>query len=209
MPTANLRELKPGFLALIDTLREYRLQELGKIGATHIPEERITSLEAPHKLHRMYRALIGDGVLGTFETTEGPMPFAIEEHDGVREMVFDCRKTAEELVAYRTSLVIEGALALQIDTHNGNYYEMYRNGLEQRVQLSDLEGTLLALLIEHANTPMERAEVAQRCDMNVGQVSSALNSIRRKIEKLGFTEDQTRAMLRPYARGEVMFNREA
>lgn len=166
-------------------------------------------MEAPHKLQRMYRALIGDKVIGTFETAEGPQPFAVEEHEGVREMVFDCLKTVEELTVYRASLIIEGALGLQIDAHNGNYYEMYRNGFEQRVRLSDLEGTLLAFLIEHANTAMERAEVARRCEMSPGQVSSTLNSIRRKIVALGFTEDESKVMLRPYARGEVMFNREA
>lgn len=206
MPKANLHDLKPAFLKLIDLLRKHRLQELGKTGLTHVSEEEVLGIENEFKIRTMLNALIADGVLTPFETLHGLEPYIVEETD-TRTLVFNCLKTVEEIAAYRASLVIEGGLGVQIDEHGGSYYEVYRNGSESRERLSDREGTLLALLLEHANNPMPREDVARACDITPKQASDALNAIRKKMERLGFSKDEVYQMLPTYARDGIVFNR--
>lgn len=207
MPKADLRELKPPYLKLVDLLCDHRLQELGKTGATHIPQEEVQAIENEFKLDKMFAALIADGVLDPFETEEGSRAFVLSDNDGVTEMVFNCLKSVEEMRAYRASLVIEGALGLQIDAHGGNFYEMYRNGHDKRVRLSDREGELLSLLMEHANETLSRESVAERTQLTPKQVSDTLTAIRKKLESLGFSRSDVEEMLRPYTREGLMFSR--
>ena len=194
MAQANLNELKPQYLELIDLIRRHRILELGKTGPTHIPKAEIDAIAPGNKIDRFLQALAGDGVIDEV-VTRG------------KEMVINCRMTAEQMLTYRRSLIIQGALGLQVNSYRGAFYKMQRNGQDGEEQLSDREGQLLSLLMEHPNEPVTREVATGECNLTDAKISSAMNSIRGKIGRLGFTDEEVAAMLPVYRRGELIFMR--
>lgn len=202
--------LKPEYLQLIDLLRRHREMELGKTGITRVPATEVAAIGPEHHIEQYLRALIEDEILRPINKDGKEVPYVTEGKGESREMVVYCAKTTEEMLAYRRSLIIQGALGIQVDTHGGRFYEAYRNGYpEDRVPLSDNEGCLLNSLISRPNVPRSREEVGSECGLSPKQVSNALNSIRRKLAQLDFTEEKVEEMLPRYARGSLMFNNQA
>lgn len=193
MATADLKELKPVYLDLIDLIREHRIKTLGKTTPVHIPKKEVDIIAAPHKLQRMFAALVAEGILGGVELKG-------------KEMIFPSTKTAEEMLAYRRSLIIEGSLGVRVEDHGGSYYEMHRNGYNLPPQrLSDDEGKLLYYLVDHVDTPVDREELSNLFGWDVSQISSRVNTIRRKLMRLGFSEEEAKRVLPSYLRDKVVF----
>ncbi|HWO07794.1 MAG TPA: helix-turn-helix domain-containing protein [Candidatus Paceibacterota bacterium] len=193
MATADLKELKPVFLNLIDLIRSHRIKTLGKTTPVHVPKKEVDAIAAPHKLRRMFDALVADGILGGVEVKG-------------KDVIFNNTQTAEQILAFRRSLIIEGSLGISVDDHGGSYYDMYRNGYDLRPQrLSDEEGKLLYYLVDHADTPVDREELATLYGWTVPQISSRINTIRRKLTRLGFSNEETMQVLPSYLRGKVVF----
>lgn len=211
MANADLKQLKPAYLKLIDLIHEHRIQELGKTGLTHIPKAAVDLIAPEHKLIPMLKQLAKDGILGSATNSEDEKDevfFTTEGKGKSQVMVVYCLKTAEEILVYKRSLIIPGALGLQVISHNGTFYKMYRNGYDGQETLSDKkEGPLLTFLIKHADTPVERVQVEVEYGLTSNQISSALNSIRRKVERLGFLREEVEMMLPRYGRSGLMFRR--
>ena len=195
MATADLKQLKPQYLKFIDLIRAHRIKELGKIGPTYVPKAEIKAIAPEYKIKRFIDRLINDGFLGS----------KIKENKS--ELVFNCLKTAEQIQEYKRSLIIEGALGIKVDDHDGNYYEMYRNGYDDLPpkRLSDEEGRLLYYLVDHADVEIDRDELANRFKLTPVQISSRLNTIRRKLTQLGFSEQEVEQIIPSYLRGKVVF----
>lgn len=199
---ADLHKLKPEYLKLIKLIRDHRIETLGKTGLIHIPKEAVDKIVSPGNLERMADALVEDEILGVIET-KGKRCAVVADKN---ELIFNCRQTAERMQAYKRSLIIEGSLGIRVDDHGGNYYDMYRNGYDLPPQrLSDDEGRLFNYLVDHADTPIDRDELANLFGWTVSQISSRLNTIRRKLTRLGFSRDQTMKILPPYLRRKVIF----
>ena len=190
---SRLIELKPQYLKLIDLLRTARIEGFGKVGETLIAKAETEEIAALSKLPAMFDQLIKDGVVASCELKDDVF-------------VIECLKTAEEILDYKRSLIIEEALGIQVEHVNGNYYIMYRSGHNKQVRLSDSEGALIHHLIAYANKPQDRDEIAQIFEITPAQVSSRLNAIRRKLVQLGFEKDYVDRVLPTYRRGEVVFN---
>lgn len=206
MATVNLREIKPAYFALIDLIREHRVLELGKIGPTCIPKVKIDAIAPKHTLMQMFRQLVTDGILGSFNTKKGQPFFLMEGKDHSREIILNCLKTAEEILTYKRSLITPGALGIQLEYNRRSLeYDMYRNGYDSKVTLSNKQGVLLDFLIE--NSPVSRTEAALACELTPDQISSALNSVRRKLTRLGFTIEETQRIIPRYGRGKLAFDR--
>ncbi len=202
MAMSELQKLKPAYLSLLDLLREHRIKTLGKKGLIRVPKIALTEIATPTRLQMMVDALIADGILGFIEIKGKKYPIVEEKAD----LVFNCVQTAEQIQIYKRSLIIEGSLGIRVDDHKGNYYEMYRNGHDlQRQRLSNDEGKLLYYLIDHANAPVKRSDLAVMFRLSVPQISTRLNTIRRKLTRLGFSEDQAARILPSYQRGQVVF----
>lgn len=106
MPRANLADLKPQYLEFIDLIRECRIAELGKRGFIHVPKDAINSIASEHKIMRYIRQLHDEGILGDIEgATDSRVPFAAVEEDGETNFIFNCQKTAEEIMSYKRSLI--------------------------------------------------------------------------------------------------------
>lgn len=198
----DLEKIKPAYLALIDLLREHRIKTLGKTGLLRVPKKALAEIATPARLRIMIDALIADGVLAAIETKSKRLPLMEEKAD----LVFNCTQTAEQIQIYKRSLIIDGALGIQVDDHGGNYYEMYRNGHDLKpIRLSNDEGKLLHYLIDHANVAIERRALALMFRWTVPQISSRLNTIRRKLMRLGFSEEHVLRILPSYLRGQIVF----
>ena len=208
MATANLDVLKPIYLKLIDLIRDHRIRELGKTGQTHIPATEIEALTPPGRLHRMIEALVADQILDTFvgKDEDEEKLYLVEGKKGAEMMIFDCRATAEQMLAYRHSLIIQGALGIQVEHVRGNYYELYRNGNDERIRLTDKEGALLSYILDRADQEIGRTELAEACELTEAKLSTALNTLRRKIRQLGFTKEEVERMIPRYQRGPMKFN---
>ena len=199
---ANLQKLKPAYLALIDLIREHRIKTLGKTGLIRVPKKTVGVIGSPNKVQSMVEALVADGILGVIQT-KGKRRALVEEKN---ELVFNCARTAEQIQTYKRSLIIEGSLGIRVDDHAGNYYDMYRSGYDLLPQrLSTDQGKLFYYLVDHADTSIKRVALADLFHWTVPQISSRLNTIRRKLRRLGFSEEETERILPLYLRGEVVF----
>lgn len=194
MATADLRELKPAFLDLIDLIRTHRIKTLGKTTPVSIPKAEIDAIAPPHKLQRMFEALSTEGIIGEIKGDSG-------------SLIFQRTQTAENMLAFKRSLIIEGSLGLQIRDHSGFYYDMIRSGYDfPPERLSNEEGKLLYYLVDRADKPVAREEIANLFRLSTAQISSRMNSIRRKLSHLGFSKEETEQILPPYLRDSVVFN---
>lgn len=200
MTTADMGKLKEGYLEFIDLLRKCRIKEtLGKRGSTSVPMAEIKKIDGGTKTSRYLTQLAMDKVIQCTDPDSVQETIIVAGNDP-SEVCLDCLMTAEEILAYKNSLIIEGSLGIRVERVNNNYYELRRGGHPEAVRLTDHEGKLLTLLREKIGNVVPRSELRTVTGLVDGQISSTITSLRRKLEKIGFTHEQTKEMIPPYLR---------
>lgn len=195
-------QVKNAYLILLDLIKKYRIEEFGKIGLTRIPIAEIKAIQ-DLKLETSIKVLANDRVLGPIKKDSGEVLYYCDNQSGLDILVVDCIKTAEEITTYKNSLIIEeGWSSVRIEQKGDCYILSKRDEARQSKKLSAKEGKLILLLMKPENSKKSREEIAKLDNFrDKMQVSNLKNVIRRKLEAIGFSREETEKIMPSYSRG--------
>lgn len=198
--------VKIAYFDLLDLIIKYRKDEpLGKLGLTHIPKLELDAIR-DLKFETSIQVLHTDKILGSIQKKEKLLLYDIQKTGIVETIIFDCLKTAEDMIIYKNSLIVEeGWPSIQVTPFNDptgiSSYIMRRRNLDNHtVDLSLNEGKIIVYLLKDNNMKNSRKEIAIDNNITVEQVSNFKNVIRKKLQDLGFSKEQAEEMLPTYNR---------
>jgi DNA-binding CsgD family transcriptional regulator len=205
MTPAERASVKKAYFDLLDLIIKYRIHEpLGKLGLTRMPKSEVSAIP-DLKFNKSFEVLYNDKIIGILKKDKKELLYDIVMQDRLEIIIVDCLKSAEEMTAYKNSLIVEtGWPSVRVDSlgdEGSSRYEMRRrNGSGRMVELSNKEGVLLTFLLTENNLDKSREEVAAALHLTGARVSNFKNSLKRKLKTLGFTAEETSVMMRTYQR---------
>lgn len=197
--------VKKAYFDLLDLIIKYRIREpLGKLGLTHIPKSEVDAISGL-KFNTSFEVLHNDKIIGILKKGKKELLYDVVTQGKVEIVIIDCLKSAEDMVAYKNSLIVEeGWPSVQVATLGTDAslrYEMCRrNGTGKKEGLSKKEGNLLTFLLKDNNLEKSRTEIARGMGWPSAKVSTFKNSLKRKLKKLGFSQKQADEMMHTYKR---------
>lgn len=203
MTTVDFTKVKGAYLIFLDLIKKYRVKELGKLGLTHIPKTEIEAIP-DLRLTASIDQLVRDQVLGPFKVGHAEVKYDEKNMDGTNVLIVNCIKTAEDIGRYNNSLIIEaGWLSVIVESKEHYTILTRRDETSRSVRLNEKEGRLVVLLINKENQKKSRKEMVRLGNFrNIDQISGLRYSIRKKLEKIGFSPKETEEMVPSYLRGE-------
>jgi hypothetical protein len=197
--------VKKAYFDLLDLIIKYRIREpLGKLGLTHMPKSEVDAIPGL-KFNTSFEVLHNDKIIGILKKDTKEVIYDVVTQDRLEIVIIDCLKSAEDMIAYKNSLIVEegwpSVQVITLGTDASLRYEMTRrNGTGTTERLSKQEGDFLTFLLKDNNIERSREEIATGLELTNAQVSNLKNSLKRKLKTLGFSQNQVDEMMRTYQR---------